>query len=179
MLGKRLELLQETVLHLTNVAIIANPDDLVVRKMAKELETSARSRSIKIRFIGVREGEALDRAFKHAQQEAQAILIPGGLFMYEHRRQVTALAARYRLPAMYPLREYVDAGGLMAYGADSAVLFRRAADYVDKILRGAKPSELPVEQPTQHQLIVNLKTAKALGLTMPESILLRADEVIR
>jgi putative ABC transport system substrate-binding protein len=159
--------------------MIANPNDLVVRKAAKELEAIKGTRSIKVRFIGVRDEKALDRAFKQAQQEAQAILIPGGLFMYEHRRQITALAARYRLPAMYPLREYVDAGGLMAYGADSAILFRRAAEYVDKILRGAKPAELPIEEPTQHQLIVNLKTARALGLTIPESILQRADEAIR
>ena len=96
-----------------------------------------------------------------------------------HREQITALAAKHRLPAMYYLRDFVDAGGLMAYAPDLAVQWRRAADYVDKILRGAKPADLPIEQPTQWSLVVNLKTAKALGITFPESILLRADEVIR
>jgi len=179
MVGKRLELLQETVPNLSTVAMIANPDDPMVREMAKELDAIAPTRSIKARLIEVREREALDRAFKQARREAQAVLVLGGLFMLEHRRQVVALAATYRLPTMYPLRDYVDAGGLMAYGADSAILFRRAADYVDKILKGAKPAELPIEQPTQHRLIVNLKTARALGLKIPESIQLRADEVIR
>jgi putative ABC transport system substrate-binding protein len=177
--GKRLELLQETVPHLATVAMIANPDDPVVQKMAKQLEAIAPARSIKVRLIGVRKAEALDGAFKQARRECQAVLVPGGLFMFQHRRQVTALAAKYHLPTMYPLREYVDSGGLLAYGADSATLFRRAADYVDKILKGAKPADLPIEQPSQHQLVVNLKTAKALGITIPESVLLRADEVIR
>ncbi len=96
-----------------------------------------------------------------------------------NRARVTTLAAKHRLPAMYDLRDFVDAGGLMAYSPDLAVMFRRAADYVDKILRGAKPADLPIEQPTQYLLVVNLKTAKALGLTIPQSILLQANEVIR
>jgi putative ABC transport system substrate-binding protein len=99
--------------------------------------------------------------------------------MSAHRGQITALAAKYRLPAIYYLRDFVDAGGLMAYAPDLAVQWRRAADYVDKILRGAKPADLPIEQPTQWSLIINLKTAKTLGIPFPESILLRADEVIR
>ena len=177
--GKRLELLQETVPHLSTVAMIGNPDNPMVREMAKGLEATAPTRSLKARLIEVREPQTLDRAFKQARQQAQAVLILGDLLTFEHRRQIAALAARYRLPAMYPGREYVDSGGLMAYGADTTILFRRAADYVDKILKGAKPADLPIEQPTQYELIVNLKTAKALGITIPESILLRADEVIR
>jgi putative ABC transport system substrate-binding protein len=178
MTGKRLELLQETVPHLSTVATITGADDSqVIRELAKEVEGIAPTRGIKVRVIEVRDTESLDRAFKQARKEAQAVLFPGGLFM--HRREITALAAKYKLPAMFPLREYVDMGGLMAYGADSAFLFRRAADYVDKILRGAKPGDLPIEQPTKYELVVNLKTAKALGIVMPESILLRADEVIR
>jgi putative tryptophan/tyrosine transport system substrate-binding protein len=180
MASKRLELLQETVPHLSSIAMIANPDDpQVIREMAKELEAVAPTRGIKARLIELRDPQAFDRAFKQARKEAQALLVPGGLFMFVHRREVTALAAKYKLPAMYPLREYVDSGGLMAYGADVANLFRRAADYVDRILRGAKPGDLPIEQPTKFELVINLKTAKALGITFPESILVRADEVIK
>ncbi len=179
LVGKRLELLQEAVPQLSSVAMIANPDDPVMREMAQELDAIAPSRGIKVRLIGVRKEEALDHAFRQARKEAEAALVLGGLFMFEHRRQVATLAARYRLPVMYPLREYVEAGGLMAYGADSATLFRRAADYVDKILKGAKPAELPIEQPSEHELVVNLKVAKALGLVIPESILLRANEIVR
>jgi len=96
-----------------------------------------------------------------------------------NRKEITALAAKYRIPALYTIPDFMDSGGLIAYGVDSAVLFRRAADYVDKILRGASPGDLPVEQPNQYVLAVNLKTARALGITIPQSILLRADEVIR
>jgi len=180
MTGKRLELLQETVPHLSSVAMIASADDpQVIREMAKEVEAVAPTRNLKARLIQVRDAGGLDRAFKQARREAQALLFPGGLFTMEHRREVVALAAKYKLPAMYPLRDYVDVGGLMAYGSDTALLFRRAADYVDKILKGAKPGDLPIEQPTKYELVVNLNTAKALGIAIPESILLRADEVMR
>jgi putative ABC transport system substrate-binding protein len=179
MAGKLLELLQETVPHLSTVAMIANPDDPVVPDRAKEVEAIAPSRSIRTRRIEVRNPEGLDRAFEQARKEAQAVLALGDSLTFAQRRHVVALAMKYRLPVMYPLREFVDSGGLMAYGPDRVVLFRRAADYVDKILRGAKPADLPFEQPTQYELIVNLKTARASGITIPESILLRADEVIR
>jgi putative tryptophan/tyrosine transport system substrate-binding protein len=179
MAGKLLELLQETVPHLATVAMIANPDDPVVPERAKEVEAIAPSRSIRTRLIEVRKPEALDRAFRQARKEAQAVLILGDLLTFAQRRHIAALATKYRLPTMYPLREYVDSDGLMAYGPDRVVLFRHAADYVDKILRGAKPADLPFEQPTQHEFIVNLKTARASGITIPDSILLRADEVIR
>jgi len=129
MTRKRLELLHETLPRLSSVAMIASSDDpKVIREMAKELEAIAPTRRIKAQLIEVRDPEALDRAFKQARREAQAFLVPGGLFMYEHRREVTALAAKYKLPAIYPQREYVDSGGLMAYGADIGILFRRAAD---------------------------------------------------
>ena len=177
--GKWLELLQDLVPHLSTVAMIVNLNNPVIRKMAKELEAIAPTRGVKIRLIEVRKPEMFDSAFKRARKEAQAVLVLGDVFTFQHRRQLVALAARYQLPAMYPLREYVDAGGLMAYGADRAVLLRRAADYVDKILKGAKPGDLPIEQPTKFELVVNLKTANALGLKIPEPILLRADEVIR
>ena len=112
-----------------------------------------------------------------ARADALTVL-PSNMFNIE-RRRLADLAAKNRLPAVYQLREYVDAGGLMAYGANLADLYRRAATYVDKILKGAKPGDLPVEQPTKFELVINLKTAKALGLTIPQSLLLRADEVIQ
>jgi len=178
MAGKWLELLQETVPRLSTIAVIANPSP-IARDLAKELEALAPRRGLKLRLIEVREPGALDRAFAEAARNAQAVLVLPDPAISAHRGQITALAAKYRLPAMYYIRDYVDAGGLMAYGSDLSVLNRRAADYVDKILKGAKPGDLPIEQPTQFELVVNLKTAKALGIAIPESILLRADEVIR
>ena len=179
MAGKWLELLQETVPRLSTVAVIANPDNSPARDLAKELEVIAPARGLKLQVIEVREPGALDRAFEQARRKARAVLVLPDPILAAHREKVTALAAKHRLPSIYYLRDYVDAGGLMAYGPDLAVMWRRAADYVDKILKGAKPAELPIEQPTRYQLSINLKTAKALGLTIPESILIRADEVIR
>lgn len=127
----------------------------------------------------VRDPEALERAFGQAARKAQAAIVLPAPLLSVYREEVTALAAKHRLPTIYYLRDYVDAGGLMAYAPDLNVQFRRAADYVEKILKGAKPADLPMEQPTQWTLLVNLKAAKALGITIPESILLRADEVIR
>jgi putative tryptophan/tyrosine transport system substrate-binding protein len=177
--GKWLELLQETVPHLSTVAVIENPDTPIARELAKELEAIAPTRSLRLQLIEVREPGALDRAFEQAKRKAQAVLILPYPVISAHRAEVTALAAKYRLPTMYYLRDYVEAGGLIAYAPDLVIQFRRAADYVDKILKGARPSDLPIEQPTQWSLVVNLKTAKSLGLTIPESILVRADEVIR
>jgi putative ABC transport system substrate-binding protein len=147
--------------------------------MAKKLEAIAPARGVRIRRVDIGKPETFENAIRQARREAQAALIVHDVFAFAHRRQLTELAARYQLPAMYPVREYVDSGGLMAYGADRALLFRRAAEYVDKILRGAKAGDLPIEQPTKLELVVNLKAAKVLGLKVPESILLRADEVIR
>jgi len=177
--GKWLELLQETVPRLSIIAVIENPDNPAVRDQAKALKAFAPTRRLRLRFIDVHEPSSLPNAFKQARRESQAILVLADPLTTANRVQITALAAAYRLPAMYGLQPFMDAGGLIAYAADMAVMFRRAADYVDKIAKGAKPSELPIEQPTQYLLVVNLKTAKALGLTIPESILLRADEVIR
>jgi putative ABC transport system substrate-binding protein len=178
--GKWLQLLQETVPRLTNVAMIVNPNISVARDLAKDAETIAPKRHLKIQIIEVREAEDLDGAFEQARRQAQAVLVHGdGLLTDPHRAQITALAAKYHLPAMYNLLSFMDSGGLMAYAPDFRVMFRHSADQVDKILRGAKPADLPIEQPTQYVLVVNLKTAKALGLTIPESILLQANEVIR
>jgi len=176
--GKWLELLQETVPRLSTVAVIADPDRPMSREQAKRLEAVAPTRGIRIRVIAVRKPAALDGAFEQAQHTAQAVLVLADQNMLDQRR-VAALAAQHRLPDMHVLREFVDAGGLMAYAPDVPDMFRRGADYVDKILRGAKPADLPIEEPNKFVFIVNLKTAKALGITIPESILLRADEVIR
>jgi len=177
--GKWLQLLQETVPRLSSVAVILNRASPLVRKVAKDLEALAPTRRVKLRFIDMTDAAALDDVFKRARREAQGVLVLPDPLTLHYRAQVVALAARHRLPAMYPFVEFVAIGGLMAYGVDNAVLFRRGADYVDKILRGAKPADLPIEQPTQWSLAINLKTARTLGLTIPQSILLRADEVIR
>jgi putative tryptophan/tyrosine transport system substrate-binding protein len=179
MVGKWLELLQETVPWLSTVAVIEDPGTPVAQGMAQELAGLAHARRLKLRLIEVREPAGLEHAFEQARRNAQALLVLPSPVISARRGQVTALAARYRLPTIYPLRDYVDAGGLMAYGPDLAVQFRRGAEYVDKILKGAKPGDLAIEQPTNFELVVNLQTAKALGIIIPESILLRADEMIR
>ena len=177
--GKWLELLQETVPNLTVVAVISNPDSQFVQNAAKQLAYAAQERPVKLRFIALRNPEAIGPALKQARQQAQAMLLLSDPLTTTYRKQITALAARYRIPAMYSLRDFADDGGLMAYAPDPTVAYRRTAEYVDAILNGANPADLPIEQPTKFELVVNLKTAKALGLTIPESILLRADEVIR
>ena len=177
--GKWLQLLREAVPRLSTVAVITNPDNPVGQAQAKEIEAIAPTMGLKLWPIEVRRLATLDHAFEQAGRNAQAVLVLPSVITTAHRWQVTALAAKHRLPTIYYLRDYVDAGGLMSYGSNFAVQWRRAADYVDKVLNGAKPGDLPIEQPTQYELIVNLKTAKALGITIPESILLRADEVIR
>ena len=150
------------------------------KDMVKGVEDAARALEVRLQFLEVRGAADVDRAFSEmtrARAGGLAVL-PGGIFITERKRLVD-LAAKNRLPAVYGSREFVDAGGLMAYGSNLADLFRRAATYVDKILKGAKPGDLPVEQPTKFELVINLKAAKALGLTIPQSVLLRADEVIQ
>src|SRR5262249_17406543 len=177
--AKWLELLREVAPRLTTVAVIENPDNPVVRHQGKEPQGGGRMEDPGVPPVEVRETGALDHAFEQAGQKAQGTLVLPDPIIASLRGQLVALAAKHRLPTIYYLRDFVDAGGLMAYGPDFRVQFRRAAEYVDRILKGAKPSELPVEQPIRFELVVNLKTAKAFGLTIPESILLRADEVIR
>ena len=177
--GKWLELLQETVPRLSQIAVIENPGTPIARDLERDLEAIAPTRGMKLRLFEVREPGALDRAFEQAARRSQAVLLLPDPMLAANREQVAALAAKHRLPAIYYLRDFVDAGGLMAYAPDTASMFRRAAEYVDKILKGAKPGDLPIEQPTKFELVVNLKTAKTLGITIPESVLQRADEVIR
>jgi putative ABC transport system substrate-binding protein len=177
--GKYLEFLQETVPHLSAVGIIGNPASPFAIRMAEDLQTLAVNRGLKVRFFKVRDPKELDTAMDQARRQTQAAVVIPDPLTVEHSKKITALAAKHRLPAIYGLPEFIDAGGLMVYTVDRVVLFRRTAEYVDKILRGAKPADLPFEQPTQFTLAVNLKAARALGLRIPEAILLRADEVIR
>jgi putative tryptophan/tyrosine transport system substrate-binding protein len=177
--GKWLEIVQEVFPRVSTLAVLSNPDSPLVAKLTTRLRVAAAARGVALRFVEVRTPDALENAFKQAKREAQAMLVLPDPVTASNRKEITALAAKYRIPALYTIPDFMDSGGLIAYGVDSAVLFRRAADYVDKILKGAAPGDLPIEQPNQYVLEVNLKTARALGITIPQSILLRADEVIR
>jgi putative ABC transport system substrate-binding protein len=142
-------------------------------------DSAARKRGSKLLNLEIRDTGELERAFKTAMSaRAGALLTIASTLLFHRARQVADLAATNRLPAMYEFRPYVEAGGLMSYGADLDEIWRRAATFVDKILKGAKPADLPIEQPTKFELVFNLKTARALGLTIPPSLLLRADQVI-
>ena len=178
--SKYLELLQDTVPRLSTVAVISNLDSSPYPKiLVKHLERIAQTRGLKLHVLDVHDPGTLAGVFRQARRQTQAALVLADPLTITHRQEITKLAASNRLPTVYAFLAFTDSGGLMAYGADPLVLFRRAAEYVDKILRGAKPADLPIEQPTQFKLVVNLKAARALGLTIPESIVLRADEVIR
>jgi putative ABC transport system substrate-binding protein len=181
--GKYLELLTQTVPGLTRVAVLWQPGQLgerADRDLLKGAEVAGRALGVRLQFVEVQRPADFERAFLEVTRaRAGALTVWGtGLFLVE-RRHLVEVAAKSRLPAVYTAREFVDAGGLMAYGANMSAQFRRAATYVDKIIKGAKPGDLPVEQPTEFELVINLKTAKALGLTIPPSLLLRANEVIQ
>ena len=149
-------------------------------KGIEDLKAAAPSLSIELSFVGARTPEDFDPAFSVVgRTRAQALYLLDSPLFYVNRMTLTKLVSKARLPTIYGARVFADAGGLMSYGADYADQMRRAAGYIDKILKGAKPGDLPIEQPTKFELVVNLKTAKALGITIPQSILLRADEVIR
>jgi putative ABC transport system substrate-binding protein len=182
LVGKWLELLTQAVPGVDRVAALWQPgamDERTERDMLKGAEVAARALGVRLQFVEARSPADLGRAFADmARERAGALTVrPAPMFVSERRRLVD-LAARNRLPAVYAWREFVDAGGLMAYGPNLADLYRRAATYVDKILKGAKPADLPVEQPTKFELVINLKTARALGLTIPPSLLARADHVV-
>jgi len=176
--GKRLELLREVVPGLRRLAIMANvgfPDAVVT---AGATQAAARSIGIQAATLEIRRAEDIVPAFESLKDRADALYVTADALLNANRTRINTLALKARLPTMHDFREMVEAGGLMSYGSNFASMFRRAAEYVDKILRGAKPADLPVEQPTKFDLIVNLTTAKALGLNITERFLLRADEVI-
>jgi putative tryptophan/tyrosine transport system substrate-binding protein len=177
--GKRLELLKEILPGLSRVAVVWNAANPYSALVFKETEHAAQALRIQVQSLEVRSPGDLDGALEAAtRQQASALITVEDPLTLDHRQRIADFAAKNRLPAIYGLREFVDAGGFIAYGAHIADLMRRSAGYVDKILKGAKPADLPVEQPTKFELIINLKTAKALGLTVPPTLLTRADEVI-
>jgi putative ABC transport system substrate-binding protein len=178
--GKRLELLQEIVPQASQVAVLFNPADATNVREWREMEGAARLLGVQLRALEVRGPTEFESAFATAIREGAGALMTLRNWLLEgHQTQIIDFAAKNRLPAMYEQRAYVDAGGLMSYGPNLPDLFRRAATYVDKILKGAKPGDLPVEQPVKFELIINLKTAEALGLTIPPTLLFQADEVIK
>jgi len=177
--AKRIEILRELAPGASKIAILANPDNPIHRLLlADEVPGTARKLGVALPVVEATKAEELDTAFASATaQRADAIIIFGDTLTIRQAPRVVALAAEHHLPAIYLFRQFAD-GGLVVYGPDILDLFRRAGSYVDKILKGTKPSDLPVEQPTKFELVVNIKTAKALGLTVPASLLVRADEVI-
>jgi len=183
LVGKRLEQLKQIVPGVSQVAVLWQPGALgehTETDLRKEAEGAARVLGMRLQFVGVREPGDFDRAFSDmTRARAGALTVLGSSMLINERGHVVSLAAKNRLPAVYGLREYVDAGGLMSYGPNNVDLFRRAAAYVVRILNGTKPGDLSVEQPTKFELVINLKTAKALGITIPQSVLGRADEVIK
>jgi len=178
--GKRLQLLREVIPGLSRVAFLWNPDSRGNLLDYKETEAAARSLHVELQSVELFRGEDLERTFSVVTKgHAQALIVPvGNLILVARRGQLASFTQRIRLPSIYGAREYVDDGGLMSYGPSLADLFRRAATYVDKILKGARPADLPIEQPTKFELVINLKTAEALGLKIPQTLLLQADKVI-
>jgi putative ABC transport system substrate-binding protein len=179
--GKRLELLKETVSRLSRVAFIASPDNMDYAQELKEIELAAGSFGLKVQRLDIRRPKDIETAFQAAVKgRAGAVLFRvAGPYAAAQRPQIAEFAAKSRLPVIYESAAYVEAGGLMSYGVDITDVARRAAVYVDKILKGRKPAELPVEQPTKFEFIINLKAAKQIGLTLPPNVLARADRVIR
>jgi putative tryptophan/tyrosine transport system substrate-binding protein len=179
LVGKQLEMLKAVVPKISRVAVLQNPSNLSHLRQLRQAESAARALGVQLQILEARTPSEIEAAFPAmSSQRAGGVLVLRDAVFRAQGAQIAALAAKSRLPAMYGLREQAEAGGLMAYGASVPQMFRRAATYVDRILKGAKPGDLPVEQPTKFELVINLKTAKALGLTIPQSILVRADRVI-
>ena len=180
LVGKQLALLKEVVPKVSRVAVLQNPSNHAHPFALQEAEGAARALGVELHIVPAQTPAEIDAAFATMRsQRVGGVLVLRDPLTFAQRTQIATLAAKSRLPAVYGLREQAEAGGLMAYGANNSQMFRRAATYVDRILKGAKPADLPVEQPTKFELVINLKTAKALGLTIPQSLLQRADEVIQ
>jgi len=177
--GKRL-LLKEVISRFSRMALLWSPGNLNMEYVLRETVSQAESFKIRVQSLEVKGPADFEEAFQAATRErTQALVLSGGGFFAAHEKRIIDLAAKTRLPAVYPSVQYVEGGGLMAYGEDRVYMFRRAADYVDKILKGANPAELSVERPKNFELVINLKTAKQIGLTIPQSVLARADKVIK
>ncbi len=176
---KRLELFKEALPRSARIAVLWNPGNLKRGRQRQELETAAQAQGTQLRFVEASRPDEIEPAFALIAREADAVLVSADPMFTSEYRQIVELAARTRLPAMYPFRGDAEAGGLMSYGTDLYAVYRSAAIYIDKILTGTKPGNLPVQQPTRFELVINLKTAKALGLAIPAELMLRADHVIR
>jgi putative ABC transport system substrate-binding protein len=177
--GKWLELLKEIAPHVTRAAVIRDPAIAAGLGQWGAIQSVAPSLGVELRPLGVRDAGEIERAITaFAHSPNGGLIVTGSALAVVHRELITTLAARYRLPAVYTLPLMANAGGLISYGPDSIDPYRRAAGYVDRILKGEKPADLPVQAPTRYELVINLKTAKALGLTVPATLLARADEVI-
>jgi len=178
--GKQLELLKEIVAKLTRVAVFGTSTSPANAQALREVELAAGAFKVQLQYLDIRSPKDIEPAFQEARQgRADAFLVLTGPVLANQRTHIADLAVKSRLPAIYGQPEYMEAGGLLSYGVSFTDLHRRAATYVDKILKGAKPATLPVEQPTKFELIINLKTAKQIGLTIPQSVLYRADKVIK
>jgi putative ABC transport system substrate-binding protein len=181
LVGKWLELLKQTVPGISRVAYLRQPGALgeADKEVLTQAEVAAKALGVQLQLVEARGPADLDRAFSEmTRARAGAVVVLSTPMFSSERRRLADLAVKQRLPTVFPFRSYVDAGGLMSYGLNVADLFRRAATYVDRILKGTTPSDLPVEQPTKFELVINLKTAKALGLTIAPSVLARADQVV-
>ena len=178
--SKRLQLLREAVPQLSRVGVLWNPDNPGNALVLKEVETAAQALGLRWQGFAAQGPDKLAGAFEAVVgAQCNGILAIEDSVLFSHLTRIVELAARYRLPAMYAFRQFADAGGLMSYGPNTPDSFRRAAVYVDKILKGAKPADLPVEQASKFELVINLRTVKALGLTIPQSLLVRADEIVQ
>jgi putative ABC transport system substrate-binding protein len=177
---KRLELLRELVPRAALIAVLYNPNGPNAKENLKDVQDAARALGQRLYVATASAQSDFDAAFAAiARERPQALLLLSNPLFSNRRERLVSLAARHALPAIYPTRESADSGGLMSYGASTSEAYRQAAVYVGRILKGAKPADLPVQQPTSFELVINLKTAKALGITIPPSLLLRADEVIQ
>ncbi len=178
--GKQLQLLKDAFPRVSRVAILVNHARPTYARALQEIEIATRALGLQRRVMEIRDPGQFDKTFAAmTTAHLDAIFVPADSMFFQHRARLAHLAAKTRLPAMWGLREHAETGGLLAYATDLNDLARRAATFVDKILKGAKPADLPVEQPTKFELVINLKTAKALGLTIPQSLLVRADEIIQ
>ena len=178
--GKRLELLKEAVPKISRVAVLWNPHDPSSAQQWKESQLAARELGLQLHSMEVGSADQLESAFKKANQvRSSALFVISSALAFSNQNRIAGLAIKYRLPAIYTRRDFVDSGGLISYGSDQAERLRRAAVMVDKILKGTKPADIPVEQPTKFELVINLKAAKQIGVTIPPNVLARADKVIR
>jgi putative ABC transport system substrate-binding protein len=178
--GKRLEMLKEVIPKLSRVTVFGDSTAPGNTQSLRETEFAAGAFGVKLQYLDILDRKDIETTFRAATKgRADAVLLLGAPVLISQRRQIADLTVKHRLPAIYPQKEYVEDGGLMSYGVSIVDLYRRAATYVDKILKGAKPAELPVEQPTKFEFVINLKAAKQIGLTIPPNVLVRADKVIR